>query len=204
MCTKFVWNDRFFVCQSHRPKEEEAASPTLSNQTSAPTRTYTCQLCKKQFDQRLELSRHQCIELSLKLLKKKKDMRKKKWREAHWKRKIDLSYIESTSLASVSQNIADNLSFCIDGTSEDLKAYSREVKDYLSTELGNETQTLMVLRSLGLYEKVCEIWAGLANWRRAFRVMQAYLITVFFILKSKKNARSIFNLCSAFFKIFFF
>ena len=84
-------------------------------------------------------------------------MRKKKWREAHWKRKIDLSYIESTSLASVSQNIADNLSFCIDGTSEDLKAYSREVKDYLSTELGNETQTLMVLRSLGLYEKVCEI-----------------------------------------------
>ncbi len=145
------------MCQSHRPKEEEAASPTLSNQTSAPTRTYTCQLCKKQFDQRLELSRHQCIELSLKLLKKKKDMRKKKWREAHWKRKIDLSYIESTSLASVSQNIADNLSFCIDGTSEDLKAYSREVKDYLSTELGDETQTLMVLRSLGLYEKVCEI-----------------------------------------------
>ena len=145
------------MCQSHRPKEEEAASPTLSNQTSAPTRTYTCQLCKKHFDQRLELSRHQCIELSLKLLKKKKDMRKKKWREAHWKRKIDLSYIESTSLASVSQNIADNLSFCIDGTSEDLKAYSREVKDYLSTELGNETQTLMVLRSLGLYEKVCEI-----------------------------------------------
>ena len=145
------------MCQSHRPKEEEAASPTLSNQTSAPTRTYTCQLCKKQFDQRLELSRHQCIELSLKLLKKKKDMRKKKWREAHWKRKIDLSYIESTSLASVSQNIADNLSFCIDGTSEDLKAYSREVKDYLSTELGNQTQTLMVLRSLGLYEKVCEI-----------------------------------------------
>lgn len=102
----------------------------------------------------MELSKHQCIELNLKLLKKKKDMRKKKWREAHWKRKIDLSYIETTSLTAISQNIADNLSFCIDGTSEDLKAYSREVKDYLSTELGNETHTQMALKSLSLYEKV--------------------------------------------------
>ena len=73
-------------------------------------------------------------------------MRKKKWREAHWKRKIDLSYIETTSLTQLSQNIADNLSFCVDGTQEDLKSYSREVKDYLNTELGQETQMQMFLK----------------------------------------------------------
>ena len=56
--------------------------------------------------------------------------------------------------AQLSQNVADNLSFCVDGTHEDLKAYSREVKDYLNTELGKETQTQMVLKSLSLYEKI--------------------------------------------------
>ena len=118
-----------------------AASVVCVNKTKL-----TCQMCKKQFDQRIDLSRHQCIELHLKLLKKKKDMRKKKWREAHWKRKIDLSYIETTSLTQLSQNIADNLSFCVDGTQEDLKSYSREVKDYLNTELGQETQMQMFLK----------------------------------------------------------
>lgn len=127
--------DSLNVKQSEtEPKRTQ--SPSQQQSAPAPTKTYTCQLCKKQFEQRNELSKHQCIELNLKLLKKKKDMRKKKWREAHWKRKIDLSYIETTSLTSLSQNIADNLSFCIDGTSEDLKAYSKEVKDYLSTEIG--------------------------------------------------------------------
>lgn len=66
--------------------------------------------------------------------------------QAHWKRKIDLSYIESTSLTQVSRNIADNLSFCIDGTNEDLRAYSREVKDYLSSELGQETEIEMLVK----------------------------------------------------------
>lgn len=102
-------------------------------------KTWTCQMCKKQFDQRLDLSKHACIEMSLRALKKKKDVRKKRSRETHWKRKIDLSYIESTSLTHIAQNISDNLSFCIDGTNEDLKSYAREVKDYLSTELGSET-----------------------------------------------------------------
>lgn len=113
---------------------------------SQSTKTWTCQLCKKQFDQRIDLSKHQCIELHLKQLKKKKEIRKKKWREAHWKRKIDLSYIETTSLTQFSQIIADNLSFCIDGTSEDLRAYTREVKDYLNTELGDETQMQMLMK----------------------------------------------------------
>jgi len=130
------------------------SSPTPSSSNHAPaTKTYTCQLCKKQFDQRFELSKHQCIEQSLKLLKKKKELRKKKWREAHWKRKIDLSYIETTSLTVLAQNVADNLSFCIDGTSEDLRAYSREVKDYLNTEVGSESQPHAALRSLGLLDK---------------------------------------------------
>lgn len=113
-------------------------------------KTWTCQLCKKQFDQRLELSKHQCIELNLKLLKKKMDMRKKKWREAHHKRKIDLSHIETTTLTHLSQNVADNLAFCIDGTSEDMKAYAKEVKDYLNTEMGTETHEAQTLRSLGM------------------------------------------------------
>ena len=122
--------------QQEQKRKQETPSPTPSVNAPVNTKTYTCQMCKKQFDQRLDLSKHQCIELNLKLLKKEKDKRKKKWREAHWKRKIDLSYIETTSLTFLSQNIADNLSFCIDGTSEDLKSYSREVKDYLNTELG--------------------------------------------------------------------
>lgn len=111
-------------------------------------KTWTCQMCKKQFDQRVDLSKHACIEMSLRVLKKKKDVRKKRSREAHWKRKIDLSYIETTSLTHIAQNISDNLSFCLDGTLEDLKSYSREVKDYLATELGNET-------SLHAFVKLC-------------------------------------------------
>jgi hypothetical protein len=104
----------------------------LNQAISQPTRTWTCQMCKKQFDYRSELNKHQCIDASLRLLKKKDEIRKKKFREAHFKRCVDLSYIESTSLNKLSQNIADNLSFCIDGTISDLKSYSREIKDYLS------------------------------------------------------------------------
>jgi hypothetical protein len=128
-----------------RKKSTPTPTPTPTQQQS--TRTYTCQMCKKQFDQRADLSKHQCIELHLKILKKKKEIRKKKWRESHWKHKIDLSYIETTSLTSLSQNIADNLSYCIDGTQEDMRAYAREVKDYLNTELGNETQIQMFIET---------------------------------------------------------
>jgi hypothetical protein len=135
--------------QNKSSKSNKIENSSSLSQTAAATvavKTWTCQMCKKQFEQRIELSKHQCIELNLKLLKKKKDIRKKKWREAHWKRKIDLSYIETTSLTQLSQNIADNLSFCIDGTNEDLKAYSREVKDYINTEIRNESQMEMFLR----------------------------------------------------------
>lgn len=131
-------------------KSNKAKSAAITNTTTTTTnnsKTWTCQMCKKQFDQRVDLNKHACIELNLRLLKKKKEMRKKKCREAHWKRKIDLSYIETTSLTHISQNIADNLSFCIDGTIEDLKSYSREVKDYLGTELGNETHLQMFMKS---------------------------------------------------------
>lgn len=126
-----------------------------SNSSTTNNKTWTCQMCKKQFDQRMDLSKHVCIEMSLRVLKKKKDVRKKKSREAHWKRKIDLSYIESTSLTHIAQNISDNLSFCIDGTNEDLKSYAREVKDYLSTELGSETslQTFVKLCFPDLYDQ---------------------------------------------------
>jgi hypothetical protein len=121
------------------------SNPTTTT-TTTTTKTWTCQLCKKQFDQRVDLSKHQCIEINLKILKKKKELRKKKLRETHWKRKIDLSYIETTSLTQLSANVADNLSYCIDGTYEDLKSYAREVKDYLSTELGNESSLQMMLK----------------------------------------------------------
>lgn len=130
------WDDYF------KDYEDLTELPKLNK----PSKTWTCQMCKKQFDQRVDLSKHQCIELNLRLLKKKKELRKKKWKEAHWKRKIDLSYIETTSLTQLSHNIADNLSFCIDGTQEDMRAYSREVRDYLSTELGHETQIQMFLK----------------------------------------------------------
>ena len=133
-----------------KPFKPNCVEPALANtnpsEAASSTKTWTCQLCKKQFDQRIDLSKHQCIELHLKLLKKKKELRKKKLREAHWKRKIDLSYIETTSLTQLPQNIADNLGFCIDGTGEDMKAYTREVKDYLSTELGHETEMEMFLK----------------------------------------------------------
>ena len=127
-------------------ESEAAAQNELLDDANSKSRTFTCQMCKKQFEQRGDMLKHQCLEAALKLMRKKKEIRKKKWREAHWKRKIDLSYIESTSLTQLSKNIADNLSFCIDGTQEDLKAYSREVKDYLSSELGYETELEMLLK----------------------------------------------------------
>ena len=143
---------------------------TLSQQNSSQStnsniRTWTCQMCKKQFEQRVELNKHQCVELHLKLLKKKKDMRKKKWREAHWKKKIDLSYIETTNLTQLSQNIADNLAFCIDGTQEDLRACSKEVKDYLGTELGGETAVQMFLKCCmpEMYERMMNAGGGLSD-----------------------------------------
>jgi hypothetical protein len=135
---------------NNKSNKAKSAAITNNNNTTTTTnnsKTWTCQMCKKQFDQRVDLNKHACIELNLRLLKKKKEMRKKKCREAHWKRKIDLSYIETTSLTHISQNIADNLSFCIDGTIEDLKSYSREVKDYLGTELGSETHLQMFMKS---------------------------------------------------------
>lgn len=107
---------------------------------STSTRTWTCQTCKKQFDQRVDLNKHQCLDISIRLMRKKKEIRKKKWREAHWKHRIDLSYIETTSLVKLSQNIADNLCFCIDGTTEDLKSFSREIKDYLNPEIQSAGQ----------------------------------------------------------------
>ena len=133
-------------------KSNSIASSASSSSGSAPPppvvsiRTWTCQMCKKQFDQRVDLNKHQCIELHLKLLKKKKEIRKKKWREAHWKKKIDLSYIDTTNLTQLPFNIADNLAFCIDGTQEDLRACSKEVKDYLNTELCSESGIQMFLK----------------------------------------------------------
>ncbi len=124
----------------------EEGTNNINSLQIKPPKIFSCQMCKKQFEQRLDLQRHQCIEQTLKLLRKKKEIRKKKWREAHWKRKIDLSYIESTSLTQLSKNIADNLSFCIDGTQEDLRAFSREVKDYMNSEIGDETELEMLIR----------------------------------------------------------
>ena len=161
-------------------------STTLTTTTSTvaattTSRTWTCQLCKKQFEQRVELSKHACIEWSLKVAKKKKELRKKKWREAHWKRKIDLSYIEATSLAKLSQNIADNLAFCIDGTHEDLRSYARECKDYLSTELGEETHAEMLLKCClpELYEDLMnESSAHAAHHLHASQLLDANLASM--------------------------
>lgn len=153
---------------SFQPKVKSSDNgSTTSNvsSTASPARTWTCQLCKKQFDQRVDLCKHQCIEHNLKLLKKKKDIRKRRWREAHWKRKIDLSYIETTSLMQSSQNIVENLSFCIDGTNEDLRVYSKEVKDYLNSELGSETQVQMFLKCCfpDVYKKLAAVPSALLN-----------------------------------------
>jgi hypothetical protein len=113
-------------------------------------KSFACGLCKRTFGARGDLSKHQCIEQLLKLMRKRKEIRKKKWREAHWKRKIDLSYIESTSLTHVAKNIADNLAYCVDGTLEDLRAYAREVKDYMNSELGGESELDMLIKCGGL------------------------------------------------------
>ena len=120
-------------------------------------------------------------ESNIRLAKKKKELRKKKWREAHWKRKIDLSYIEATSLAKLSQNIADNLAFCIDGTHEDLRSYARECKDYLSTELGEETHAEMLLKCClpELYEDLMnESSAHAAHHLHASQLLDANLASM--------------------------
>ncbi|CAF0716562.1 unnamed protein product [Brachionus calyciflorus] len=111
-----------------------------SSNTILPTnvRIWTCQMCKKQFDQRILLNRHDCIDLKLRIFKKKKELRKKKLKDLHWKRKIDQSYIETTNFTHLFNNIADNLSFCVDGTKQDLKSYSQEVKDYLNSMINKQ------------------------------------------------------------------
>lgn len=141
------------------------------------SKTWTCQLCKKQFDQRIDLSKHQCIELNLKLLKKKKELRKKKWKETHWKRKIDLSYIETSSLSQLGANVCDNLAFCVDGTRQDLKSYSKEVKDYLNSHLNKESQIQMVLKCCfpQLYTHILGQLSNL-NESNAARLIQQFLI----------------------------
>lgn len=45
------------------------------------TKVFTCQMCKRQFEQRCDLNKHYCLEQALKLMRKKKEIRKKKWRE---------------------------------------------------------------------------------------------------------------------------
>ena len=109
--------------ESNSETPSKASNSDASNQANKKIKKWTCRMCKKQFTQRNELNKHECVESKLKLYKKKEDMRKKKWKEAHWKRRIDLSYIETTSLVQLSQNIADNLSFCIDGTYQDIYGY---------------------------------------------------------------------------------
>ena len=138
------------------PVGSSITSPNETNDDDANNK-FMCNLCKKQFEDRQTLTKHQTKEFSLKMLKKKKEARKKKWRDIHWKRKIDMSYIETTQFNSLSQNIADNLSFCIDGTTEDLKSYNKEVKDYLLTELGTETDLQMFLKCFpDLYEEISD------------------------------------------------
>ncbi|CAF0874058.1 unnamed protein product [Brachionus calyciflorus] len=162
------WSDYF------RLSFKDSKFPSEKNKLS--TKTWTCQLCKKQFDQRIDLSKHQCIELNLKLLKKKKELRKKKWKETHWKRKIDLSHIETTSLTQLSSNICDNLTFCIDGTLQDMKSYSKEVKDYLNTELGNESQIQMILKCCfpEVYQQITKDIPNL-NEANASRLIEEHL-----------------------------
>jgi len=111
------------------------------------------------------LSKHQCNEQNLRILKKKKEIKKKRWRDIHWKRRMDLSHIETMSLNNITKNIADNLNFCIDGTYEDLNAFSREVKDYLNTDLGSETQVQMFLRCCfgDVYKKLGSAPSALLN-----------------------------------------
>ena len=98
-----------------------------------PIRLWACSWCKSQFTHRNSLYKHKCIDVSLKNLRKKKEANKKKQNQMHLKRRIDLSYIETTSLTHYSQFIADNLAFYIDGTKDDLIAYSREIKHSLWT-----------------------------------------------------------------------
>ncbi|RNA16504.1 MDS1 and EVI1 complex locus EVI1 isoform X2, partial [Brachionus plicatilis] len=117
-------------------KSVQPSSESSSSTVIPPTgRVWTCQMCKKRFDQRVLLNRHDCIDLRLKIFKKKKELGKKKLKDLQWKRKIDLSYIETTNFTNLFRNIADNLSFCVDGTKQDLKSYSLEVKDYLNSML---------------------------------------------------------------------
>ena len=144
---------------------------------SKSSKTWTCHLCKKQFEQRVDLSKHKCIELNLKLLKKKKELRKKRWRETHWKRKIDLSYIETTSLSQISANVCDNLTFCVDGTRHDLKSYAKEVNNYLNSHLNKEIQIQMVLKCCfpNLYSQIVKQIVNL-NESNAAKLIQEYLI----------------------------
>ena len=65
---------------SNKPAKIMENNSISTSCQASNVKTWTCQMCKKQFEQRVELSKHQCIELNLKLLKKKKEIRKKKVR----------------------------------------------------------------------------------------------------------------------------
>ena len=64
--------------QQQQQSAKQVENSSSSSQQAVNVKTWTCQMCKKQFEQRVDLSKHQCIELNLKLLKKKKEIRKKK------------------------------------------------------------------------------------------------------------------------------
>lgn len=128
--------------KSAQPSSESSSSTVIP----PASRVWTCQMCKKRFDQRILLNRHDCIDLRLKIFRKKKELGKKKLKDLQWKRKIDLSYIETTNFTNLFKNIADNLSFCVDGTKQDLKSYSLEVKDYLNSMVFSKDCNQVIFR----------------------------------------------------------
>jgi hypothetical protein len=98
-----------------KQQNDTSSQASTSSNNGDDSMKFTCNLCKQRFDDRMSLSKHQRTEMLLKMEKKKKETRKKKLRDLHFKHKIDLSYIETTQLNNLTQQIADNLAFCIDG-----------------------------------------------------------------------------------------
>ena len=63
--------------ENEENNNESGGEENADNYDETKPKTFTCAMCKKPFEHRADLSKHQCLEQALKLMRKKKEIRSK-------------------------------------------------------------------------------------------------------------------------------